>query len=127
MIIFSDASCGDDVIGVGYVIRADDRQYIGSTYYEGEYTSMEAEYIALREAIETARWLHSDEYLNLYTDCDPLVHKLEAANGSDAWNRRRREFLAQMDGREWGLSWVPRERNREANRLAREGLAKGRT
>lgn len=44
LIIHTDASCGDGVVGVGYTIRMDGEVYEGKTHYEGNYTSMEAEY-----------------------------------------------------------------------------------
>lgn len=120
MIIHTDASCGDGAIGVGYTIRVGDELYEGSTIYEGSYTSMEAEYLALKEAAQSVvRFFDCDEHLFIYTDCAGLVDKMEEPNDSDKWNQNRNELLSILSELpEWSMKWIPRERNRDADSLA---------
>lgn len=124
MIIHTDASCGDSAVGVGYVIRVDGRVYEGSSRFEGSYTTMEAEYLALREAAgAVAGMFNSDQQVFFYTDCSGLVTKMEEPNEADPWIDRREELhvvLAEAGfvPTSWTVQWVPRERNREADALA---------
>lgn len=128
MLIFTDASCGEDVVGLGYVVKYDGEQYEGATYLEGDYTSMEAEYLALKEAIKATEWMReNDRNLDLYTDCDPLVGKMEQKNGCKEWNERYEEFHELASDYNWTLRWIPRKRNGDADELASLGLRKGRS
>lgn len=120
LIIHTDASCGDRVVGVGYTIRIDGEVYEGATHYEGSYTSMEAEYLALKEAAQVAaRFFGKREHLFFYTDCRGLVEKMEEPNGCEKWNEKRDKLLSIL-GRvsAWSIKWVPRERNTDADALA---------
>lgn len=127
LLVFTDASCGEDVIGLGYIIRVNGQEYKGSTYIEGDYTSMEAEYLALKEAVQAAEWIRdTDSHLNLYTDCDPLARKMTQKNGCAEWNKRYDEFHELASDWAWHINWIPRTRNREADELASLGLRKGR-
>lgn len=120
LIIHTDASCGDGVVGVGYTIRMDGEVYEGSTHYEGHYTSMEAEYLALKEAARVAaRFFDSRQHLFFYTDCQGLVEKMEEPNGCEKWNEKRDKLLSILARvSEWSIKWIPRDRNRDADALA---------
>lgn len=124
VIIHTDASCGDGVVGVGYTIRIDGNVHKGSTHFEGHYTSMEAEFLALKEAAHVAaRFFPTKEHVFFYTDCQGLVEKMEDVNDTEKWNDRRNrvvEILANggLYGSNWSVKWVPRERNRDADALA---------
>lgn len=126
MLIFSDASCGDEVIGFGYVIQINGERYSSSGYLEGDYTSMESEYLAMMKALRAASFLKTeDDFLMLYTDCDPLIDKMSQWNGSKKWNDRRKKFLSETEEFECNIRWLPRNHNTEAHELAHSGLRKG--
>jgi len=127
LLIFTDASRGEEVIGIGYIIRINGEKYTNSTYIEGNYTSMEAEYIALKTAVEDSKFIReTDRRVDLYSDCDPLVRKMNKKNGSEKWNKRHDEFQEVASDYNWNLHWVPRTNNRDADELASLGLRRGR-
>lgn len=68
-----------------------------------------------------------DRNLELYTDCDPLVGKMEKKNGCKEWNERYEEFHELASDYNWRLRWIPRKRNSDADELASLGLRKGRS
>lgn len=95
----------------------------------GTYTSMEAEYHALTEALRVAS-IESDsrECVEAYTDCEPLVTKMRVPDGnSDEWYSRRQGchwLLNKFD--DWELEHVPRSHNQKADELAKNALLAGR-
>ena len=120
MIIHTDASCGDLEVGVGYTIQVDGEVYKGSTSFKGKFTSMEAEFLALKEAACVAAY-HFDtkQHVFFYTDCQGLVEKMEEPNGDEKWNEKRSLLLSILKTiGNWSIKWVPRERNRDADALA---------
>lgn len=95
----------------------------------GTYTSMEAEYHALTEALRVASIeSESRECVEAYVDVKPLTTKMRVPDGnSEDWRERRKGFhwLANKFD-EWELEHVPRRNNEQADRLAREALMEGR-
>lgn len=111
------------------MIQHDGRTYEGKAYYEGSYTSMEAEYLALKEAARVAAdFFNPNEHLFFYTDCQPLVDKLIGPTDCEEWHERRQDFLGVLSeyANTWSLKWVPRKRNGEADALATTAMDKGR-
>lgn len=128
MKVHTDASRDTDISGMGWQIVFDGGETMeGCRYIVGEYTSMEAEYFAMLDGLRMAR-RHGDE-VEVFVDCEPLVHKMEEPDGTDDdWYQRRRgclRLLRKFDS--WSLEWKPRETNATADRLAYEALQKGRS
>lgn len=126
--IYSDAARDDAISGLGYVIEGE-VTIEGKRFLTGHYTSMEAEYHALTEALRVASINSEDrEYVEAYTDCQPLVTKMRVPDGnSEDWYDRRRgchRLLRKFD--DWSLEYTSRSANEDAHRLAREALFEGR-
>jgi hypothetical protein len=90
---------------------------------------MEAEYLALAEGLRVAT-VHSDnrEYCEAYSDCRPLVDKMNGAEECrDDWAEYRSSFdwlAGKFDG--WELNYRSRDHNEDAHKLARKALHTGR-
>lgn len=125
MRVETDASRGDEVVGIGYVIRST-ATYTGSAYYVGEYTSMEAEHLALVHGLSNAL-SESSGAVEVYVDCQPLVGKILGEEPLSAnWSKRRDATHQLLDGFDyWSLKWIPRDENADANRLAQEAFWRG--
>lgn len=129
MRVYSDASHDEDVIGIAYVLRDErlDVDESGRRYIEGEFTSMEAEYIALMTGVRMASH-YTNEVLIALTDCRPLMYKLLQRDGnSDKWDQffwQARAMLESFD--EWQINHIERANNQEADALARAALHRGR-
>lgn len=137
MKVWTDASCDDseDIFGIGYVIiLKSGAEITGKHYQHGDYTSMEAEYFALMEALQIAKesMTEYDNEIDVVTDCKPLVDKIREPDDlyDDRWFEYRRHALNSLfDFEKWDLYWEERsntEQNEEANRLAREAMWQGR-
>lgn len=126
LIIHTDASCKEHIVGIGYIIRHENQNYENAAFEKGDYTSMDGEFIALREAATVAaRHFDAQDPVLFYTDCQALVDKLNAPE-SDKWAKRAEELDLIMR-QEFSVRWVPRERNREADSLAGTGRRRGET
>lgn len=90
---------------------------------------MEAELHSLLEAVRLAS-IESDErgYCEVYTDCRPLVSKIEGYAGNRAdWQGYQDSahwLLNKFDS--WEVNYVARSHNEEAHDLARSALKHGR-
>jgi len=123
-----DASKGDNVIGIGYVINGS-LSVKNNKFIVGEYTSMEAELHALLEALRVASInFSSDDECVVYTDCQPLRDKIYGnESNSSEWKEYQTSahwLLNKFDS--WEVRWVSRSGNGEAHRLAREALFESR-
>ena len=126
MNVYTDAARDDDVAGFGWKIVSDSEIIEGNRYLIGNYTSMEAEYYALLDGLRFAKQ-QDDREIDVYIDCQPLVGKMRTPDSKKIWYDRRRgchRMLNKFDT--WSLSWIPREQNERANRLAYEALETGR-
>lgn len=131
MQLYTDASRDENVIGIGYVIEGgepfEDFRKEHRRHVFGEYTSMRAEYIAMMNGIHAASW-HGNTRLEIFTDCEPLVRKMHYPDANrDDWYERRQQchrLLQTFDS--WSIQYIPRERNGETHRLAKEALYVGR-
>lgn len=123
LLIHTDASLSGNVVGIGYTIRANQTTHENATYVEGDYTSMEAEFMALKTAAQVAvEYFDSDEHIFFYTDCKALAEKIE--DPCEDWADRAEE-LRSILAPEWTLKWIPRERNNKADSLAHTGRRRG--
>jgi len=123
LLIHTDASLCDNIVGIGYTIRVDQRTHENATFVEGNYTSMEAEFEALKQAAKTVtEFFDATEHIFFYTDCKALKQKLEDPEGKWA---ERVETLRSLLNWEWSVKWIPRERNDKADRLAHAGREQG--
>lgn len=119
MLIHTDASLSDNIVGIGYTIRVNQETHENATYVEGDYTSMEAEFMALKEAAKVAsEYFDAKEHIFFYTDCKGLAEKLENPDGK--WGKRVKKLKSILK-RNWSVKWIPRERNGKADRLAHTG------
>ncbi|AGM11442.1 RNAse HI [Halogranum tailed virus 1] len=135
MKLYTDASKGEGVFGLGYVINLKTGGRIeGKHYVEGDYTSMEAEWHGLMQGLEVAQEQVTayDDTIRVVVDCQPLVDKIRDPDDmyDDKWFEYRRLALRKLfEFEEWELEWEERsttEQNKTANRLAREALWQGR-
>jgi len=130
LIAHTDGSSGDDVSGIGYTIEDTSEQTeCGKRTLFGEYTSMEAEYHALVEALRIAsQRFESETCITVWSDCKPLVRKLNGSeDNSNKWQRYREGclwLLKKFDS--WSIEYLPREENKSAHELARLALKQGR-
>lgn len=127
--VYVDASRGEFVSGIGYVVEGDVNTS-GKRVLDGQYTSMEAEFHALVEGLRIAsQSVESGECCEAYSDARPLVDKMRGDERcSDEWAEYRAsyEWLAgKFDTIE--LYDYPRECNEDAHELARQALAEGRS
>lgn len=126
MDVYTDAARDDDVAGFGWIIVLDDDIIEGNRYLIGNYTSMEAEYYALLDGLRFAKQQEGN-HVDVYIDCQPLVQKMRVPDKKRIWHDRRRgchRLFNKFDT--WSLTWIPREKNERANRLAYEALETGR-
>jgi|APHM01.1.fsa_nt_gi hypothetical protein len=80
MQVYTDASRGENVIGVGYVIKLKNGTEMSGKRYQfvGDYSSMDAEWCALMEGLEIAceHQTAYDNSIDVVIDCRPLVRKV---------------------------------------------------
>lgn len=127
-VIYVDAARDDEIAGLGYTIDGE-ISVDGCKYLEGHYTSMEAEFHALVEAVRVASVKSSSrEMCEAYTDVKPLVTKMSYPDDDrEDWRQYRQSFLWLVEKfDDYQLQWCEREYNREAHDLAREALDAGR-
>lgn len=127
LLIHTDASLSDGIVGIGYTIRADQQTHENSTFLEGEdYTSMDGEFLALKQAAEVvSEFFDTSQHIFFYTDCQALKRKLEDPD-CQKWHERRRSLSELLKGN-WSIKWIPRERNNKADELAHVGRRRGST
>jgi len=128
IIIYVDGARDDQIAGLGYSISGA-IEYDGRKYLTGHYTSMEAEFHALIEAVRIAsKRSDSREYCEVYTDAKGIVKKICGSQAeSDEWETYRssaRWLLNKFDS--WEVNYTDRSCNETAHELAREALFDGR-
>ncbi len=129
VVIHTDASRDEHVSGIGYTIHNNDNTLTGKKFMQGHYTSMEAEFHALVEAVRVASQQFSvNEGCEIYTDCKPLVRKVcGGPEARDDWEKYRQSAHWLLDKfADWDIYHVCRESNTEAHDLARQALKEGR-
>jgi len=129
MKVYTDAARDESVAGFGwYIFVSPEQQFSNNRYLMGNYTSMESEYYAMLDGLRYARRQSTEERIEVYCDCQPLVEKMRVPDAdSDDWYDRRKgchRLLNKFSS--WSLQWIPRGQNEIANRLAYEALEQGR-
>jgi ribonuclease HI len=126
MELYIDGARGDDAVGIGWCLALDDGTFIeGNDYIHGEFTSMDAEFFALRRGIEAATE-HSNDSIFLYSDCQPLLEKMESS-GDGKWADRSETCHDLLDSFDfYRFAWTPRAANERADRLATIALDRAR-
>lgn len=127
MKVYTDASRGEEIIGLGWNIVHDGVSIEQNRYMTGTYTSMQAEYFALLDGLRYARREQTGN-VTVICDCEPLVQKMRVPDSDKDWYDRRQgchRLLNKFDS--WELKWKSRKYNDVADRLAYEALQKGRS
>lgn len=126
IIIHSDGSyCQDgDLSGTGFTLETNGGEVITEQWdtAPNAETSMETEAAAALAAVRTAKQF-DPSYIILYSDCKPLVDRLDqdhspAAEGSFHHNA----YMELQDIEFTSVAHIPRERNMRADDLAHRGL-----
>jgi len=144
MIVFVDASVDERVVGLAWVIQHSGSTHSGTKHIYRDHTSVEAEFFAVIEGLRHAKQ-YEDNYVVLFTDCQPVIEKLEQARSlqtesestdsvrlndeyvSRKWEKRSKSCTRLCEKFEsCELRWKPRESNQDADRLAYEALERGR-
>lgn len=125
---YTDGACGDYCAGIGYTIGGA-ISVTGNRTIDENITSMEAELHAVLEAVRVATVECEDcEMITVYTDAKPLIEKIDGSrNSSQKWEEYRQSFIwlsNKFDSFE--IKYVRRENNKDAHRLARKALKRGR-
>jgi len=126
MRLYTDAARDGEVAGLAWHLNIDGESYSGKRFVTDGCSSMEAEYFALLDGLRHAR-RYSSGNIEVFTDCQPLVEKMNVPSSDKVWYERRRgchRLLQKFD--EWVLEWTPRSSNSRADRLAYEALEEGR-
>jgi len=126
--VYTDASTGDEAVGVGYTISGP-VDIEGSKYIYGRFTSMEGEFQALIEALRIARF-HATEHdvCHVYVDVEPLIEKVDGPHPTfGIWQQRRAsvEWLLSRFG-SYEMHWCHRSHNTRAHDLAKAALYEAR-
>ncbi|MGE5508111.1 MAG: ribonuclease HI family protein [Chitinophagales bacterium] len=111
--------------GIGYLIYDEAGQVlVADSDYLGETTNNVAEYTALLRALEKAQIL-SGGPVQVYSDSELMVRQLNGVYqvkhpGLLPLYNEARRLLAGFN--RWSITHVPREKNKEADRLSNEGI-----
>lgn len=127
MRVYTDAARDGCIVATGWKIVLDDgTEETGKRYLDGQYTSMEAEYMALLDGLRYAR-RYDNGRIEVFVDCQPLLTKMRVPDENEDWYDRRRgchRLLNKFD--EWSMEWIPRRHNGDADRMATLALEQGR-
>ncbi len=114
--------------GAGIVVR-DDRGEVLFTrgIYLGEMTNNMAEYEALVRALTSAAQ-HSVKDITVYTDSQLVANQVTGVYKIKnmtlfAYVRRVKEIVSNFE--HFTIQYIPREQNREADKLAKDAILKG--
>lgn len=115
--------------GIGVIVYDDEKNVIVEiSKYIGETTNNQAEYRALLAGIEKAKELGAEE-INFYLDSELVVKQLNREY------KVKNQELAPLFVKIWNASLdfkkvkffhIPREKNKEADKLANEAMDRGR-
>lgn len=127
-VFFDGSSSGNPgASGGGVIIFNNNGEVIfsGNRFF-GRHTNNEAEYLALLFALEMAQKLGYKD-IALYTDSALLFSQLVRKFKVRAENLKQLYQNAQkkLSIFNWKIKWVPREKNREADRLAQKATKIG--
>lgn len=127
LIVNTDASVKSNAgTGIGWHIQTwgDDEDTLlktkekGFDSLTGQYTTMEAELLALIRGVKEAIQMEGSNHIRLRSDCKPLVEKVK--NNRPLCDGQYMEALQKLLERvdKFDLQWVSREKNSCADRQA---------
>lgn len=128
--IFCDgASSGNPgASGIGIVIIIDNHKYTFSEYI-GKATNNIAEYIALVRGLQELK-KHGVNYVDICTDSELMVRQIKGQYKvrSENLTSLYKEAISSLSGFiAYSITHIPRERNTEADNLAKKAIRKGLT
>lgn len=126
VIIHSDGSYyqDDNLSGTGFVLETNGGDVIAERWDDAPeaQTSMETEATAALRAVQAAKQFNPS-YIILYSDCKPLVQRLDqehAPSNLKSVYRETREELGELEYS--SIIHIPREQNERADELAHRAL-----
>ena len=112
--------------GIGVVIYKGKDQILMESKYIGETTNNVAEYSALLHLLEMAE-KHKIKHLDVFSDSELLVKQLSGEY--KVRDERLQEFvkraIAHKKTIKYTVTHIPREKNKEADKLSKEGSKRG--
>lgn len=127
VVIHVDGSAKDGRISIGCVAYAPDgTRLVAISKAAGFGTSHTAEWLAIISALEWAVQNHIENLVLVGDSLNAIRQakgEAKARRGECRYLKRRAERLRSLIPR-LHFNWVPREENREADRLSRAGLAR---
>lgn len=127
ILVWVDGSCRDNggknaVAGIGMVARKDNKNLFSIGRIVRGYTNNEAEYYAVIHVLRELKF-YSREDIIIYSDSSLVVNQVKGA-----WQIKNEELrqlknsvqvlLTKTPFRNVKFQWVPRENNKEANKIA---------
>jgi ribonuclease HI len=106
--------------GIGVVIEARDRETVRIAKWIGHQDNNVAEYLALLEALQHAVAVNA-RTLHVYSDSEVIVKQMTGEYACRSPRLHSLNWTCRKLARsvEFSIAHIPREANREANRLAR--------
>lgn len=123
--IYTDACKKQRHIGLGWVIKQDNETLVtGNEYLRGNFTSMEAESLAIIRGMRSAMEYEA-EFITFYTDCLPLVNHISDDNpvSNGQYLRTIERYSEELP--EHVFFWISREHNETADREAHVAVDEG--
>jgi ribonuclease HI len=125
MLIYTDGACSGNPgpMGIGVAIYKGGRLLKEISEAMGEGTNNVAEYLAVRVALEEGISLGADA-IEVRTDSRLIVQQLSGKFRVKSANLRgiKKEIDDLADGLDVTYTWVPREKNSVADRLAKDAI-----
>ena len=127
-VYFDGSSLGNPGPSGGGVVfvNGEGRERYRDLRFFGHHTNNESEYLALLFALDTARAM-GYKRLRLMTDSTLIFSQLTGRFKVRAKNLKPffEEVLRKLSQFDWEIEWIPRERNRDADKLAFEAAKRG--
>jgi ribonuclease HI len=111
--------------GIGIIIYKDNEEILRESRYIGMQTNNFAEYKAFLSLLEMLK-KHSIKKIKVYTDSELLVKQLKGEYKVN--NEAIKNFISkikQFKDVKFEIEHVPREKNKEADKLARQASKRG--
>jgi ribonuclease HI len=125
MLIYTDGACSGNPgpMGIGVAIYRGGKLLKETSENMGEGTNNMAEYLAVRTALEEGIALGADA-IEIRTDSRLVVQQLSGRFRVKSPKLReiKKEIDDLSDGLDVKYTWVPREKNSVADRLAKEAI-----
>lgn len=112
--------------GIGVVIKSDGRTHTKYGTYIGEATNNQAEYRALISALETAKNLGAAE-VEVFMDSELIVKQIKGeykVKHPELAPLFLKFYNLKIGFQKFSVSHVPREKNKEADKLVNEAIDK---